>query len=96
MNQQIVLDFITNLCKRHGAGCVVLYGSRARGDNHELSDYDIAVFGVRDSKTKLDIRDECDNNAPTLKQIDLVFAQDASKELLHNIKREGIVLYERN
>ena len=89
MNDQKVLDFVANLCRRHGATSVVLFGSRARGDNHELSDYDIAVFGIKDAKTKLGIREECNENAPTLKQIDIVFVQDASNELLKSIKKEG-------
>jgi predicted nucleotidyltransferase len=96
MNDQKILDFVTALCKRHGANRVILYGSRARGDNHELSDYDIMVVGIRKKETKLDIREECDNNAPTLKQIDIVFSQDASPKLLQHVKRDGIVLYDRH
>ena len=87
---------MAGLCKRHGASRVVLFGSRARGDNHQYSDYDIAVFGIEESKTKLDIREVCDESAPTLKVIDIVFSQDASEKLLQNIEKEGIILYERN
>ena len=96
MNDQKVLDFVADLCKRHGASRVVLFGSRARGDNHELSDYDIAVFGIKSSKRKLDIREVIDESAPTLKQIDISFSQDLTEKFLQNIEREGIILYERN
>jgi len=95
MNDQRVLEFVTKLCQRHGATRIVLFGSRARGNCHELSDYDIAIFGINDSKTKLVIREECEESAPTLKKIDVVFTHEASPELLQYIESEGIILYER-
>ena len=95
-DEKKVLDFVVGLCVRHGAERVVLFGSRARGDGHELSDFDIAIFGIKDTKRKLDIRETCDESAPTLKTIDIVFAQDAGEKLLQNIKKDGIILYERN
>ena len=42
-----VLETVTNeLCTKYGCHTVILYGSRARGDATEASDYDI--IGVRD------------------------------------------------
>ena len=41
---------ISKIGKKYGADKIVLYGSRARGDNRERSDIDIAVFGLSESK----------------------------------------------
>lgn len=48
MTEEQILETITDeLCSQHGCHTVILYGSRARGDASEASDYDI--MAVRDS-----------------------------------------------
>ena len=48
MTESQILEAITQeLCDQHGCHTVILYGSRARGDATEASDYDI--LGIRDS-----------------------------------------------
>ena len=37
---------LAELARRHGAQRLVLFGSRARGDNKERSDIDLAVYGM--------------------------------------------------
>ena len=37
---------LADLAARFGAEKLVLYGSRARGDFHERSDIDLAVYGM--------------------------------------------------
>lgn len=44
-----IYNLISELAKRFGASKVVLFGSKARGDNIERSDIDIAVYGVENS-----------------------------------------------
>ena len=34
------------LAQQYGAKRLVLFGSRARGDHHERSDIDLAVYGM--------------------------------------------------
>jgi CRISPR-associated protein Cmr1 len=63
---------------------VILFGSRARGDAHERSDIDIAVE-TTGSISDLNLRGN----------IDIVDLKHADKSLKHVIKREGVVLYER-
>lgn len=84
------------LGEKSGAERVVLFGSRARGDNNDTSDFDIAFFGITDTRIKLDIIGECEMDAPTLKKIDVSFGDELGEKFLQNIKKEGIVLYERN
>ena len=72
----------------------VLFGSRARGDNGERSDYDIAVFGQLSHSDKVKLRAMADDGLPTLHKIDLVFVNEIENSaLLDNIQREGVCFY---
>lgn len=76
---------------------VMLFGSRARGDGNDKSDYDIAVFGTFTQKDKTVIEYGIKYEAPTLKKIDLVFFNDCkNEELKKNILKDGIILYDKN
>lgn len=89
-----VLQKITQIAGKYKVEKLVLFGSRARGDNSLRSDYDIAVFGNGLSSTDkarfwADI-EEID----TLKKIDLVFVDEpVTDELLKNIAEEGVCIY---
>lgn len=84
---------IAAIGRRLGADRVVLFGSRARGDNRERSDIDLAVFGLEPilaGRFRLALED-----LPTLLSFDLVCVDDGtSPTLLENIKREGVTLYD--
>jgi len=77
---------------------IVLFGSRARKDNKERSDIDLAVFcpAATDSEWLkiLDIVDE----ANTLLKIDCLRWDKLSTEsvLRKNIEKEGVFLYVKN
>ena len=75
---------------------VILFGSRSRGDHQERSDIDLAVDApdmdiLEWDKLCLSITD----NSKTLLPIDLIWLQQASAELVKRIKREGVVVFER-
>lgn len=74
---------------------VILFGSRARGNERERSDIDIAVAGegITDSEWT-DMWCYVDD-APTLLAIDLVRFEQAPSHLRESIIEEGISLYER-
>ncbi len=74
---------------------VILFGSRARGDERDRSDIDLAVVGedITDSEWT-DIWCYVDD-APTLLAIDLVRFEQAPGHLRESIIKEGISLYER-
>lgn len=76
-----------------GAARLVLFGSRARGDNRARSDIDLAVFGMPDDQQT---RFWCGiEDLPTLLKFDLVFVDAyTSPELLTEIARDGVILYE--
>ncbi len=76
---------------------VVLFGSRARGDERERSDIDIAVVGPEITDREwTQLWTYVDEEAPTLLCVDLVRWTEASEEIRESIQREGVVLYERD
>lgn len=82
---------IAEVGKKLCADKVVLFGSRARGDNRERSDIDIAVYSLPAEKRAL-FRSEIDE-IPTLLDFDIVFiTADTDKALLKNIEKDGIII----
>ena len=84
---------ILECCKNYHAERVILFGSRARGDNQPFSDIDLAIEG-------------CDNfdrlfadlkyNEFTLLNIDIINLNDKlSEELIQDIRSDGCIFYER-
>ena len=72
---------------------VVLFGSRARGDNLPKSDIDIAVAGCRDFDRFSYLIDE---QLDTLLAIDVInLDESVSQQLLDEIARDGVILYEK-
>ncbi len=79
------------LGRKFGAARIVLFGSRARGDNRERSDIDIAVYGLPKPAWS-DFEDAVDA-LPTLLNFDLIdMNRPISEELRANIERDGIDL----
>ena len=87
-----VEDDIIRIAKKNGIEKVILFGSRARGDNKERSDIDLAVSGGN----VLDFSYDVDENAWTLLMFDVVaLDRNISQELRDEIERDGVVLYEK-
>jgi predicted nucleotidyltransferase len=87
---------IRELARRHPIRSIVLFGSRARGDNHDASDIDLAVFPLPGLNSRGLVSSEIDELA-TLLKIDVVFVEEQTDVvLLDRINREGVVLYERS
>ena len=71
---------------------IYLYGSRARGDNTQTSDYDIAIdsgkeisrFKIAEAKSILEA-----TNIPCT--VDVVDFHSIPEEMKHNIEREKVV-----
>lgn len=87
-----VVEEIKNLAKVNGVQKVILFGSRARGDNFPRSDIDLAVKGGDVQTFRFDV----DEKTQTLLMFDVVdLNRNISKELENEIKRDGITLYEK-
>ncbi len=83
---------IIEVCRRYRAKKIILFGSRATGQNTPVSDIDIAVSGADDfDGLSADLK----YNDFTLLDIDIVNLEDRlSRELTEDIARDGVVLYE--
>ena len=76
-----------------GAKRVVLFGSRARGDNLPTSDIDLAVEGCEHFDA---LSDSLQNDLWSLLKLDIINLDGpVSDELRSEIKRDGKVLYEK-
>lgn len=85
-----VRNGIITLAKEYHIKKVILFGSRARGDNWQRSDIDIAVTGGDITRFTIDIEEEI----PTLLLFDVVNLDGpVQPELLESIQAEGITLY---
>lgn len=89
---ETVIEEIRALAERHAVEKVLLFGSRARGDNWERSDIDLAVLGGDFSRFALDV----DEETSTLRLFDFVnLSSKVSPALLEEIRKDGVVLYEK-
>lgn len=94
LSEKIISD-IQKIASKYPVARIVLFGSRARGDNKAYSDIDIAVFPLAEFNGRGGFSSDMDDLA-TLLKIDLVFV-DAQTDaaLLERIDREGVNLYEQ-
>lgn len=85
---------IKALGEKYQAQKIVLFGSRARGDNHSRSDIDLAIYGMK-HRNQAQFWSDVDD-LPTLLKFDLVFINDTTdQELIKNIEKDGVLLYEQ-
>jgi len=74
---------------------IILFGSRAREDANERSDYDLAIDCAELTPAQLaQIREDMEK-VPTLREIEVVWLNRASKVLRQRIQDEGKILYEK-
>lgn len=83
---------ISLYAEKYGVNKVILFGSRARGTNRERSDIDIAVTGGNFREFSYAM----DEYARTLLNFDVVDLDGGvSEELLSEIQKDGVVIYEK-
>ena len=71
---------------------VILLGSRSRGDNRERSDIDLAIQGG----DTVAFAASADEDIPTLLMFDVVdLDKPVQSELLEEIRKDGVVIYEK-
>ncbi|WP_243141182.1 nucleotidyltransferase domain-containing protein [Alkaliphilus pronyensis] len=89
-----VIEQIIKVANKYKIDKIILFGSRAKGENTNTSDYDLAVFCHQLSPTEKALFC-CDlEEINTLKKIDVVFIDDnIDEKLMENILTEGVVIY---
>lgn len=90
-----VISGLKAIAEKYSINKIVLFGSRARGDNNLRSDLDIAIYTSAEFNNKGHLISDIDD-LETLLKIDIIFInQDTDEKLIANIEREGVVIYER-
>ena len=91
-----VYDSIRKIAKKYHINKIILFGSRARGDNSHKSDIDIAAYFEEGyyEKECAAFKLEVTEDIPTLYSIDVVCIDSQTNErLCQNISEDGVVLY---
>lgn len=89
---QPITDSIIALARQCNLDKVILFGSRARGTNRERSDIDLAIQGGDTTTFAANV----DEDIPTLLFFDVVdLGKPMQLELLQEIRKDGIVIYEK-
>ncbi len=88
-------QMIVNAILRHAQPAkIILFGSRARAEAHERSDYDVVIADEHLTRAALaHLRAEI-AELPTLLNIDIVWLNRAATILRERILSEGKILYE--
>ena len=83
---------LRDLARQYGAERLVLFGSRARGDNRYNSDIDLAVYGMPEIN-RANFWMDCEE-LPTLLKFDIVhITENMNPAFIENIKKDGVTLY---
>ena len=91
LNENII-KAINNICiKSKEVKKISLFGSRARGDNNERSDIDLAVYFL--TNPYYDVIEELEN-IETLLKVDITIVNDSiDDKFITNIRNEEIIIY---
>lgn len=94
MTELEIKNAIKQIGMKYDLERVILFGSRARGDNHERSDFDLAAH-FKNAQQYFDFQDEIEA-LPTLLMFDIVdLSSDMiSLDLRESISEEGVNIYE--
>jgi predicted nucleotidyltransferase len=94
--RSLIEDLARRLGRHPAVERVWLFGSRARGDNFERSDIDLAVEapGI-DRGEWAELHFDLEEEADTLLLVDIVLIDDLPDSFRRRVHREGRLLYER-
>lgn len=88
-------DICIEIAKKYNIDTIGLFGSRARGDFQEQSDYDIFIIGNIDLNTELRLESDLEKKLDS--EVDVIkINNDIDKIFLKNILNEAIVFLDRN
>ena len=87
-----VLRELFSFARKYSVSNIVLFGSRAKGNNTERSDIDMAVYGGDFDGFYWDIKEKINS----LLMFDIIQANSAiSDDLKHEIEKDGVIIYEK-
>lgn len=89
-----VIEEIRQMAEKNAADKIVLFGSRARGDFSEKSDIDLAVYGCKEFG---ELAAQLEENLWSLLELDIINMDSLyiSEELVREIEKDGVTIYEK-
>ncbi|WP_457640375.1 type VII toxin-antitoxin system MntA family adenylyltransferase antitoxin [Persephonella sp.] len=93
-NATFYIQKIVEVIKKYNPEKIVLFGSRARGDNKRTSDIDIAVDIDLPFREQRKLKEEVDKISG-LYSVDLIFLPNVNEKFKKKILKEGKTLYEK-
>lgn len=94
MTLPVIETLVEKISRFPSVEAVILFGSRATGQERPFSDIDLAVVGIADDHEWTHVRQLADE-ARTLLKIDILRFEKVEEAIRDSIIREGKVLYER-
>lgn len=95
--QQVIASIVNHACQTIEPKSIYLFGSRARFDAYENSDYDFAFeFDIKQHEKWVRFVLEAEENVPTLLPIDLVNMNEISPAFREKISQEGTLVFKRS
>lgn len=90
-----LIDEIINIASKYkNIDKVILFGSRARGDNEPKSDIDLAIYAEGSISEFIE---DIEMNTHTLLEYDFSYMRAVSDEFfIEQIRKEGITIYEKH
>ena len=92
---EIITDLVDHLSRFPAIESVRLYGSRARGDADEKSDFDIAIAAPNADRAQWQAILDSIDAVETLLDINIVRLEETGGDFRERVVKEGKVLYER-
>lgn len=86
---------IREIGQNYAVDQIFLFGSRARGDHRPVSDIDLAVFLLPESNCTGRLTSDIEDLNTLFKIDTIIINENTDPNLLANIKKEGVLLYER-
>ena len=85
---------IQEIARQNKVEKILLFGSRARGDNTDKSDIDLAVYGCNNFTQ---LCDQLNEELWSLLELDIIDmdSEYLSQDLIDQIHRDGVVIYEK-
>lgn len=95
LDDEIIHEIVDISKQLNSINKIVLFGSRARGDNELKSDIDIAIY-AENNEDIVEFIERVENDTSTLLEFDFSNMRTVKDTFfIEQVEKEGIVLYEK-